>query len=196
MREDAKNAARETDGNITPAPRQAALIVSAMDEIDPTAATLSSHLNLSVEIAATRAAALRLLGRRRYALVILDQVLADTDPEGSELIWRNAGTAIPLQINFALAASSRLEREVRGALARRERESLLATAAASAAVERDHGFFAGIATRTGGGEYPAARGKSPAHPGGDGRPTAAAVSPNNSARGYHQRVIAGTPQVT
>jgi hypothetical protein len=108
-----------------------------MDEIDPTAAALAGHLKLSVEVAATRAAALRLLGRRRYAVVILDQVLADTDPEGSELLWKNAGVAIPLQINFALAGSSRLEREVRGALARRERESLLATAAASAAVDAE-----------------------------------------------------------
>lgn len=137
MREDANQSNRETDGTTISTPRQAALIVSAMDEIEPTAAALAGHLKLSVEVAATKSAALRLLGRRRYAVVILDQVLADTDPEGAELIWKNAAVAIPLQFNFAMASSSRLEREVRGALARREREGLLATAEATAAVDAE-----------------------------------------------------------
>ena len=67
--------------------------------------------------------------------MVVDQILADSDPEGCELIWKNAGTALPLQINFALAGSARLEREIRGALARREREKQLAWAAAAAAMD-------------------------------------------------------------
>lgn len=137
MREDANKTSRETEETTTSTPRQSALIVSSMDEIESTAALLAGHLNLSVEIAATRAAALRLLGRRRYAIVILDQDLADADPDGADLIWKNAGVSIPMQIHFALAGSSRLEREVRGALVRREREQLLARAAAAAAVDAE-----------------------------------------------------------
>lgn len=112
----------------------AALIITSTEGIDKQAAELAGRLQLTVDIASSRAGALRLLSRRAYAIVILDQILADSDPDGSELIWKNAGMAIPMQINFALAGSSRLEREVRGALARREREQLLATAAATAAV--------------------------------------------------------------
>jgi hypothetical protein len=86
-------------------------------------------------VASSRAAALRLLSRRGYAIVVLDQILADSDPQGCELIWKSAGMAIPLQVNFALAGSARLEREMRGALGRREREQQLAITAAAAALD-------------------------------------------------------------
>jgi hypothetical protein len=118
-------------------PRAAALIITTMEGIEGTAATLATQLKMTVEIAANRAAALRLLNRRAYAIVILDQMLADTDPEGSEMIWKNVGVAVPLQINFALAGSARLEREIRSALTRRERERQIAVAAAAAAVDAE-----------------------------------------------------------
>jgi hypothetical protein len=117
------------------ATRVAALIVTAMDGIESQAAELAGRLHVTVEIASSRAAALRLLSRRGYAMVVVDQILADSDPEGCDLIWKNAGMAIPLQINFALAGSARLEREMRGALVRREREQHLAAAAATAALD-------------------------------------------------------------
>ncbi|HEX4037196.1 MAG TPA: hypothetical protein VHX37_03985 [Acidobacteriaceae bacterium] len=110
--------------------RAAALIVTAMEDIEETAATVAAHLGLTVEIAGSRAAALRLLGRRAYAVVLVDQILADADVEGADLLWKNAGLAIPLQMNFALAGSARLERELRAALARRQREQQLAAVAA------------------------------------------------------------------
>jgi hypothetical protein len=115
----------------------AALIVTAIDGIESTAAALAAQLNASIEIAATRAAALRLLARRSYTMVVLDQILADSDPEGADLIWKHTGVAIPLQINFALAGSARLEREMRAALARRLREQHLAGAAATAAIDAE-----------------------------------------------------------
>ena len=120
------------------APAQpAALIVTAIEGIEETAAALAAELKITVEVAATRATALRLLGRRSWTAVILDQILADTDPEGAALLWKSCGTAIPLQINFALAGSVRLEREIRAALARRHREQQLAGAAAAAAIDAD-----------------------------------------------------------
>jgi hypothetical protein len=110
--------------------RAAALIITSLDEIEATAATLAARLELTVEIASGRAAALRLLQRRAYAVVVLDQTLAEADAEGADLVWKYAGLAIPLQINFALAGSARLERDVRAALARRQREQQLAGMAA------------------------------------------------------------------
>ena len=115
----------------------AALIITAIEGIETTAAELAGKLKLTVEIAASRATALRLLARRGYSIVILDQNLADSDADGAELIWKNAGVAIPLQMNFALAGSTRVEREIRGALTRREREHQLAVAAATAAVDTE-----------------------------------------------------------
>ena len=118
-------------------PQAAALIVTAIEGIEATAAALAAKLGLTVEIASTRAAALRLLGRRGYAIVVLDQMLADSDPEAADLIWKHASLAVPLQISFALAGSARLEREVRGALARRQREHQLAEVAAVAAIDAE-----------------------------------------------------------
>lgn len=112
-----------------------ALIVTAADGVEEMAATLAQKLGLSMEVAGTRAGALRLLERRSYALVVLDQMMAEADPQGAELLWRNAGLAMPLQVNFALAGGLRLEREMRAALARRVREQQLATVAAAAAVD-------------------------------------------------------------
>lgn len=124
----------ETASSLRPA---AALIVTTMEGIESTAAALAAQLKLTVEVAASRGAALRLLLRRSYQVVILDQILADSDPDGAELIWQHAGVAIPLQVNFALAGSARLEREVRTALARRQREQQLADTAATAAVDAE-----------------------------------------------------------
>lgn len=113
----------------------AVLIVTALEGMETRASALAAALRLTVEIASTRAGALRLLGRRSYAVVVLDQLLADADPEGADLLWKHAGLAVPLQISFALAGAARLEREIRSALGRRAREQQLASLAAAAEVD-------------------------------------------------------------
>jgi hypothetical protein len=114
-----------------------ALIITAIEGIESTAAALAAQLKATVEIAGSRATALRLLARRTYSIVVMDQILADSDPEGADLVWKHAGVAMPLQINFALAGSARLEREIRAALTRRQREQQLAGAAATAAIDSE-----------------------------------------------------------
>lgn len=117
--------------------RIAILIITAQDSADTLAAGLASRLAMTVEIASTRAAALRLLERRPFAVVILDRLLAESDSDGAELIWRHAGLAFLIEINFALAAPERVEREVRAALIRRQREQELAYVAASTALDAE-----------------------------------------------------------
>lgn len=125
----------KTEDAVTLSSPLGALVITAMDGVEEMAAALAKKLGFSVEVAGTRAAAVRLLERRSYALVVLDQILADADPQGAELVWRRTGLAIPLQINFALAGGLRLEREMRAALARRQREQQMASVAAAAAVD-------------------------------------------------------------
>jgi len=124
-------------GNPQTSTPAAALIITATEDVETTVAALAGQLKATIEIAASRVTALRLLARRSYSIVVLDQILADSDPEGAELIWKHGGVAIPLQINFALAGSARLEREIRGALTRRRREQQLADAAAAAAIDAE-----------------------------------------------------------
>ncbi len=115
----------------------AVLMVTAMDAMESAAAALSEKIGMAVEIASNRATALRLLDRRNYAAVVLDQMLAESDAEGADLIWKRAGLAVPVQMNFALSGTARLEREVRGALTRRKREQQLASQAAAAAMDAE-----------------------------------------------------------
>jgi hypothetical protein len=105
--------------------------------MEATAAELAARLGIAVELVSTRAAALRLLDRRTYEVVIFDQMLADADPESAELVWQRTGLAMPIQISFALAGTLRLEREIRSALGRRLREQQLAVAAAAATMDMD-----------------------------------------------------------
>jgi len=131
------SAAMNEDAKVPAASQPAALIITASEGVEATGSALAGQLKLTIEIASSRATALRLLGRKGYAIVVLDQNLAESDPDGTDLIWRSAGVAIPLQMNFALTGSARLEREVRAALARRQREQQLASTAAITAVDAE-----------------------------------------------------------
>ena len=113
------------------------LIVTPLDGIDTAAEPLGNRLGAKVERAATHSAALRMLERKSYSAVVLDQIIADSDPEGADVLWKHSGLAVPLQVNLAIAGTERVERELRAALARRQREQQLAEEAASAALDAE-----------------------------------------------------------
>lgn len=106
------------------------LIVTTIEGLDAIAADLEKRLGAVIEIAADRAVALRMLDRKSYSVVVLEQMLAESDPEGAKFLWNRAGLALPVQISFATASSARLERELRAALSRRQREQESAREAA------------------------------------------------------------------
>src|SRR5258708_3151680 len=90
-----------------------------------------------VEVAEGRKSALVALRRRKFSVVVVDETIAECDPSAGEAIWERAGLAIPLQINFALSGATRLIREIRAGLHRREREQTIARLAATAAIETE-----------------------------------------------------------
>jgi CheY-like chemotaxis protein len=114
-----------------------ALMMTAADGLESCVAELRSRLGLEVEIASSRRAALQALGQREFSALILDQALAEADPEGAELLWRQAGLAVPVQVNLAISSPARVTREVRAALVRREQEMALSMRAAAAAVDSE-----------------------------------------------------------
>ncbi len=113
------------------------LVVSGMEGVENCAAALSKLLGLACESAQGRKAAVSALKRSEYAAIVVDESIIDLDASGSDLIWENAGLAIPVQVNFALSGVERLAREIRMALNRRERERALAHQAAAAAIESE-----------------------------------------------------------
>ncbi len=72
------------------------------------AAVLANQLGFSVEIVASRREGLARLRRHEYTIVVVDDAIAESDPEGAELLWKHAGLAVPLQINFAISGTARL----------------------------------------------------------------------------------------
>jgi hypothetical protein len=113
------------------------LIVTGIEGASNCAATVEAQLEMKVEVATGRKAALAALRRQEFAAVVVDETMAECDPSTAEAIWEHAGLAIPLQINFALSGAVRLIREIRAALHRRNREQTLARRAAAAAIETE-----------------------------------------------------------
>jgi DNA-binding NtrC family response regulator len=113
------------------------LIVTGIEGARNCAEAVATQLGMAVEMAESRKAALAALRRREFSAVVVDESMAECDPAAAEAIWEHAGLAIPLQINFALAGSARLVREIRAGLHRREREQTLARRAAAAEIENE-----------------------------------------------------------
>jgi len=106
------------------------LIVSGIEGVRNCSDAVAKLLALKVEIAEGRRAALDALRKRSFSAVVVDETLAECDPAAADAIWEHSGAAIPLQINFALSSASRIVREVRAAINRREREQAVALLAA------------------------------------------------------------------
>ena len=106
------------------------LIVSGIENVQNCAEVVSKQLGMMVEFASGRREALKALRQKEFAVVVVDESLAECDPEGAEAIWERSGLAIPMQINFALSGAARVVREIRAALQRRQREQAAARLAA------------------------------------------------------------------
>lgn len=113
------------------------LMVSGIEGARNCADVVGKQLEMEIEVAEGRKSALSLLRQREFAVVVVDETIAECDPASAEAIWDRSGLAIPLQINFALSGAARLVREIRAALHRRKREQMLARRAAAAAVESE-----------------------------------------------------------
>jgi hypothetical protein len=114
---------------------QTVLLVTTMSGAENCAAAIGRQLGLSVEVAENRRTALAALRRREYAVMVLDESLVEADPAGAEVLWQQAGLAVPIQVNLGISGCNRVLREVRAALQRRERELSLAMRAAAQIME-------------------------------------------------------------
>jgi hypothetical protein len=113
------------------------LMVTGVEGARNCAEAVGKQLGTEVEVAEGRRSAVSALRSGDFQAVVIDETLAECDPAAADAICAQAGLAIPLQINFALAGAARLVREIRSALHRREREQLLARRTASAVIEAE-----------------------------------------------------------
>jgi hypothetical protein len=113
------------------------LLVTALSGLEQRATALEEQLDVRVEIAASREEAHAMLRGQVYMAVVIDEGFAENDPRGADLLWKLAGLAIPLQVNFAVTGSARLVRDLRAALTRREQEQAAAMRAAVSTMESE-----------------------------------------------------------
>jgi hypothetical protein len=83
-----------------------------------------------VVVAETLRHAATALHNEAYRCVVFDQYLLEAEPSETEALMQHLGLAMPVQVNFGITGMDRLVREVRAALARREREESAARIAA------------------------------------------------------------------
>lgn len=113
------------------------LLISTIDGAENCAQWIAGQVGSRVEVAASRRAALAALRRAKFGVVVVEESLAELDPEWADQVWDLAGLAIPVQVNFAISGSARLSREVKAALARRDGEQAVARRAAVTEIEND-----------------------------------------------------------
>ena len=109
---------------------QSVLIISPMTDAMSFAATLGLALGCVVHVAGSHRAGVIALRHRDYAVVVVDDCLAEANVEAVDLLWQSLGAAIPVRVNFAFSGESRLAREVQAAILRREQQRVVAVRAA------------------------------------------------------------------
>ena len=113
------------------------LIVTSIDGAENLARALSRDADAVVEIARSRRAALARLRRGSVTAVLLDTSLSDAEMTTSEMIWQNAGSAVPLEINLCSLGASGVVRLLRNLLENREQAEILGRRSAANAVAQD-----------------------------------------------------------
>lgn len=64
----------------------------------------------------------KLLRGAEYSALVIDQYLAECDPDGTEVLLQHAGSAVPVYVNLAISGSERVLRELKQALRRSQKE--------------------------------------------------------------------------
>ena len=98
------------------------LLVTPSERATECAAALHSATGEEIVLAESLAQATTFLRVSFFLVVVLDQYLLETEGDHEATLLSQMGTALLIQVNFAVTGKDRLVREVRSALERRKRE--------------------------------------------------------------------------
>ena len=102
------------------------LLITSLAKVQDCAKALQDAAAEPVEVAATLGQAVAQLQSHEFSAVVIDQLLLDAEPDDVETIVKHLGSAVAVYSNFAINGIERVSRELRSALQRRKRESLVA----------------------------------------------------------------------
>lgn len=110
------------------------LLITPSARSQECAEAVQSATGHPTEVAATLQQAGSSLRSHEYTAVIVDQFLLEAEPDESDQMLQHLGTAIPVYVNFAISGIEPVVREIRTAVARRQREEKVARPAATLAL--------------------------------------------------------------
>jgi prefoldin subunit 5 len=100
------------------------LVITPSGKARACAETIQEVTSEETHVAATLSQAMAQLRAREYVAVLIDQAFMETEPVESDMVLEHIGTAIPVQVNFAISGIDRVVRELRTALQRHKKEIL------------------------------------------------------------------------
>jgi len=104
------------------------LLIASESIAEPVAEVLRKELAIDVKaVTSIRSALAACFHRREFSLVLMDESFA----LNADKIYQEAGATPLLELNFAISSASRIVRQVRAALARREQQIIQARAVAA-----------------------------------------------------------------
>lgn len=113
------------------------LLITALADSSRCGGALQEATDEATLVAATLSDAVRQLQEQEFSAVVMDQLLLDSEPDEAEVVFKHLGQAVPVYLNFALVGMSRVTRELRSALNRRNREVLVARREAEQALRHE-----------------------------------------------------------
>jgi len=116
---------------------QGVLLIAMVEGIASCMRRMEEELQVKVEAARSRREGLDALRCADYGVVVIEESLVEGDPAWADEVWELAGSAVPLQFNFAISGCGRLCREVRAAIARRDREQAIARRSVATEIENE-----------------------------------------------------------
>ena len=113
------------------------LLIAGIKNADACGQEVAERAGVAVEVTTNRRAGLAALRRSSFAVVLVEENLAEGDAGWADQVWQLAGAAIAMQVNFAIVSCLRLSREVKAALVRKESERMSARRAVTSEIETD-----------------------------------------------------------
>lgn len=113
------------------------LLVSPASRALECAKGITGEIGQPTHVAANLQEAAGQLRSQEFSVIILDQFLLEADPDESDRILQHIGTSVPVHINLAISGIERVVREVKTALARRQREEEVARRSAVEALRNE-----------------------------------------------------------
>lgn len=113
------------------------LLIWASERGRECALAIENALHESVKLVGSLREATEQLRLQEYSAVILDQCIADVEPEPTGVLFEHLGPAVPVFVNFAVSGVERVLREVRAAVTRRGRELIIARHAARRSIRNE-----------------------------------------------------------